>query len=756
MKRKTHEDRRSLVCILCCEKVGTDGRSINKDMEELVSKIFSDYQSQKPYLPAGSCSKCRVKVSKLKKNGKSNEFVSNIDYLDIATELRNLPMATRDFKSQLDCCCQLCIKVKSGFTPEKSETKAAAPLVEEKEKVCLKCLSPIGRGHRHSKNTCNDETYITNVEKKIPTHVQQKWASRIIDKASKNSDGQSVLNSGGRQPKLVSVGPVAEPIQIPHSVFLNAEKELGTSGNVVRGFAKILRRDTGNRKIVEPNLTAVLVEQHAICNEYFHVDESIPLVNKEGGESKTPVVLCNDVDKYIDFHKTSHNWMEKNLVYKLGMDGGKGSFKVTLEMIEKSDPNHSDNLEAEFLRARSSDDPSTAGASSAGSSSAGPSSAGPSSASSSSSSESSSIPIKGLASSLNSLVSSDGGKSETPDSFLEKVKKSKPIGTGVKQLLILALGPGVKESHENLKLILEALKIFNLKHDFSIASDMKLYSILLGIQPHSSTYPCIWCEGKKCEYDHNAPLRTLGSCREYARKFKEAVARAESIGKKPPLPKDGFFCSENEPLLPGLDATEIIDLLPPPELHLMTGITFHIFKTIAKEWGVEKAYKWIRKYVGKVDPTFGFKGNQARKFLKLADKMALARGSGFPRKLMKYIRVLKAFDAVVASCFGKVAEEGYQAKIQTFEKKYMALNISVTPKVHCVFRHVQEFCERNNCGLGVYSEQNVEASHYDFDKVDRWYPTNPDTDPKYNEKILKALSRYNGLRLPILQYTAGK
>ena len=86
----------------------------------------------------------------------------------------------------------------------------------------------------------------------------------------------------------------------------------------------------------------------------------------------------------------------------------------------------------------------------------------------------------------------------------------------------------------------------------------------------------------------------------------------------------------------------------------------------------------------------------------------------------------------------------------------LSLIFCVTLVLFCLFRHVQEFCVRNNCGLGVYSEQNVEASHYDFDKVDRWYPTNPDTDPKYNEKILKALSRYNGLRLPILQYTAGK
>ena len=69
----------------------------------------------------------------------------------------------------------------------------------------------------------------------------------------------------------------------------------------------------------------------------------------------------------------------------------------------------------------------------------------------------------------------------------------------------------------------------------------------------------------KGEYDLHAPLRTLGSCREYARKFKIAVEEAELHGKKPPLPKE-FMCCEHEPLLPGPNDKEVLDILPPPEL----------------------------------------------------------------------------------------------------------------------------------------------------------------------------------------------
>ena len=147
----------------------------------------------------------------------------------------------------------------------------------------------------------------------------------------------------------------------------------------------------------------------------------------------------------------------------------------------------------------------------------------------------------GLASSVHSLASSSSdSETETPSTFHKKVQKAKYLDSGVKKLLLLALAPNTKECYENLKLILDALKVFEVEGDFTIASDMKLFAILLGIQPASSTFPCLWCEGEKHEYAPDAPLRTLGSCRENAQKFKDAVALAEQKGRKAPL-----HCLEN-------------------------------------------------------------------------------------------------------------------------------------------------------------------------------------------------------------------
>ena len=726
---RTHEECRKWVCILCLKK--SDGNGIPKSMEDFIIQqgICSDFQFQKPYLPSGSCRCCRTYVSRFWKKGTPVKAQSSDDYLSISNEIRNLPIETRNPASKLECRCQICLIARSR---KSAKTVHVSSLNEDEElpKKCPNCLSLIGRGHNHSPNSCkSSSTLLDNLEKQLPPQVQERFASRIIDKVEKNSVGQSVLHTAGGRPKLVSTGPPPEePVQISHNTFFKIEREVGLSRNQTNSVKTILTNDTKKRKLVEPYLKEKLIEQGRICDEYFHVNEKMALVGKDDLPVTRPVVLCRDVPNFIDFVNETKKPTDKDFIRKLGMDSGKGSLKITLnlmgasENLKKSVPedSHEDSDESDSESVQE----------------------GPSTSSS----------VKGLASTVHALVSSGSDSdSETPASLSKKARKSKYLDSGVKQLFLLALAPDTKESYANMKLILDALKVFESNNDFSIASDMKLYSILLGIQPHSSTYPCIWCEGKKCEYDPNAALRTLGRCREYAKKFKLAVAEAELNGKKAPLPKE-FMCCENDPLLPGPDYTLVLDILPPPELHLMTGVSFHIFKGIAKEMGEDSAYQWLEKYVGKVDPSMGFKGKQARSFLKKADEMARCRTPKFPRRLMKFIHALQKFNKVVSSCFGKKLKRNrYIENIRAFKIAFMALGISVTPKVHCVFRHVQEFCEPRKCGLGVYSEQVVEASHYDFAKVERWYPTNLKTDPRCAEKLLNAVTRYNGSHLPINQ-----
>ena len=80
---------------------------------------------------------------------------------------------------------------------------------------------------------------LNNLEEQLPPHVSEQFACRIIDKAEKNSGGQSVLNTGGGKPKLVSTGPAEEPVQIPHSAFFKIEREVGLSRNAIKEIDKL-------------------------------------------------------------------------------------------------------------------------------------------------------------------------------------------------------------------------------------------------------------------------------------------------------------------------------------------------------------------------------------------------------------------------------------------------------------------------------------------------------------------------------------
>ena len=203
--------------------------------------IIQNFLLEKPYLPSGTCSYCRSKVNKFLKTGTPVNVNPAKDYLSIIRELRNLPIETRDSKSKLHCDCQVCQIARLNCTNRKGSqisgddsSLKAKGIVQTK---CPKCFSIIGPGHHHSQSSCkSSSTIVKNLEKELPPHISQQLASRFIDKAPKNSAGQSILSTAGGKPKLVTVGPVPDdPVQISHETFFKMERELGLSRNQING-----------------------------------------------------------------------------------------------------------------------------------------------------------------------------------------------------------------------------------------------------------------------------------------------------------------------------------------------------------------------------------------------------------------------------------------------------------------------------------------------------------------------------------------
>lgn len=146
--------------------------------------------------------------------------------------------------------------------------------------------------------------------------------------------------------------------------------------------------------------------------------------------------------------------------------------------------------------------------------------------------------------------------------------------SGINKTFILAAAPKTPETYENCKIFLEKCKTHEIQFHFS--ADLKMANICLGIMSHAALHPCPYCEGTKNVFQQNALPRTLATISAYHNKWK-----TES-GKKTTL-KNFYNCS-NEPLLLGFHepSTPVLNIVPPPALHLKLGIVNKLYSELQK------------------------------------------------------------------------------------------------------------------------------------------------------------------------------
>ena len=85
-----------------------------------------------------------------------------------------------------------------------------------------------------------------------------------------------------------------------------------------------------------------------------------------------------------------------------------------------------------------------------------------------------------------------------------------------------------------------------------------------------------------------------------------------------------------------------------------------------------------------ISTIFCFKGNQSRAFLKKIDSLEQALQLESDDVLLNglpIIHAFRSFSQVVDSCFGVGLKTGYEEAIREFKRCYLALGITVTPKV---------------------------------------------------------------------------
>lgn len=312
----------------------------------------------------------------------------------------------------------------------------------------------------------------------------------------------------------------------------------------------------------------------------------------------------------------------------------------------------------------------------------------------------------------------------------KNVKKFKD--SGVKKVILIALA-SVQENYHNASQMWGMLGINKFLD--TIATDLKLGNIMTGLMSHSSTFPCTWCDASNISLNKCGTYRTIENC---IANFDGWVKNGQDE-KKAKLFKNCI----HPPIYACNYSQEILDIFPPPELHLLIGCVNKIFdhmrenfKSISDEW--EKQCHVERKNVHRGSSSFA--GNACKILLNNVDKLRSLCDKGL--SCLKYVDCFQKFRKVVDSCFSVKLDPAFVTDIKLFKESYEALGISITPKIHAIFFHVSDFCSKTGMGLGFYSEQAVESLHHDFCVTWKKYKVLK-KHPQYTEKLLRAVCEYN-------------
>ena len=251
---------------------------------------------------------------------------------------------------------------------------------------------------------------------------------------------------------------------------------------------------------------------------------------------------------------------------------------------------------------------------------------------------------------------------------------------------------------------------------------------------HSSMHPCCWCDIDEDNLHKKGKTRTFATLLEMFFNYFDANVDRSKAKEYGNVIHTAIIHDEREDL-----STPVIQKVPPPELHLLLGPTQHIIDELTKVWpGCDD---WLRSLNVVRTEYFGgaFEGNDCRKIVKNASSLV----AQCPDKFKHFADTLEKFDEVVRSCYGYTLSDTYKESIAKFTTSYLKLGISVTPKVHAVMVHVEEFCEYSGTGLGPYSEQTSESLHQEFNKCWKRYFVKDKTRPIYGERLLAAVRSFN-------------
>ena len=278
-----------------------------------------------------------------------------------------------------------------------------------------------------------------------------------------------------------------------------------------------------------------------------------------------------------------------------------------------------------------------------------------------------------------------------------------------------------------------------------ITNDFKVTNQLLGLM--LGKYPCPYCHWEHTEGFFIGPQISRNK-ENLEENYNTLQTKYRGNGKD-----YGKFCK-------GVFAPSVLkfntpmDVLAPPELHLMEGAFHHIYLPLLssldkdKKEQVKQTLKQNHIYPSRYHGG-KYEGNEVRKILKNAEKYLQAVIQ--TQEQQRLLDTLVAFNHVVETCFTTDLDPIYTSKISEFISKYKLTSLTVTLKVHVIASHIQEYLQKygeSKKGLGYFSEQANEATHHVWKSYWKRYKLRMENEAS-GERIKLCLEDFIYNRLPL-------
>lgn len=218
--KKTHEQNRLKICLLCFKKV-KEPKLIHNTLTKTIKQCFiSEYDEDSEIYPKVLCGSCYIGVYRCQKGEQ---------YKKIDVHQYQVRKHTRDSTKHVDCeiCCLAQQTLpKRDKVPKK---KKGAPFM----KVCRKCFSQIHRGKVHK---CCKTTKINNLTMMAGESKDQMVSKAIREKVSNDQPVASFSNLRGKPTavKVVNAEEKGNKEPISHEEMIEWKKDLDLSTRKVR------------------------------------------------------------------------------------------------------------------------------------------------------------------------------------------------------------------------------------------------------------------------------------------------------------------------------------------------------------------------------------------------------------------------------------------------------------------------------------------------------------------------------------------